>query len=121
RRAPRDARRRANDGKCIAGGTRLRFAGRRVDGHAYALVRRARRMARLDLDSRPPRMADPPPEEPALRSVSDERAPTGALPETERDRRHQETASAAWYAALGVIAFGTALRIIVGARLPLLP
>lgn len=46
---------------------------------------------------------------------------TGALPETERDRRHQETESAAWYAALGVIAFGTVLRIIVGSRLPLLP
>ena len=35
---------------------------------------------------------------------------TGALPEAERQPRHQETESAAWYAALGVIAFGTALR-----------
>jgi undecaprenyl-diphosphatase len=46
---------------------------------------------------------------------------TGALPEAERQRRHQETESAAWYAALAVIAFGTALRFIVGSRLPLLP
>jgi 4-amino-4-deoxy-L-arabinose transferase-like glycosyltransferase len=36
-------------------------------------------------------------------------------------RRHATTERAAWLAALGVIAFGTVLRIIVGARLPLLP
>jgi undecaprenyl-diphosphatase len=46
---------------------------------------------------------------------------TGALPEEQRDRRHHETERAAWLAALGVIAFGTVLRIIVGSRLPLLP
>jgi 4-amino-4-deoxy-L-arabinose transferase-like glycosyltransferase len=46
---------------------------------------------------------------------------TGAIPESARDRRHQETERAAWYAALGVIAFGTALRLIVGSRLPLVP
>jgi undecaprenyl-diphosphatase len=45
----------------------------------------------------------------------------GALPESERERRHQETETAAWLAALGVVAFATALRFIVGARLPLLP
>jgi undecaprenyl-diphosphatase len=52
---------------------------------------------------------------------TDSAQPIGALPESERDRRHQETETAAWLAALGVIAFATALRVIVGARLPLLP
>jgi undecaprenyl-diphosphatase len=47
--------------------------------------------------------------------------PIGALHEAERDRRHRETESAAWYATLAVIAFATALRFIVGSRLPLLP
>jgi 4-amino-4-deoxy-L-arabinose transferase-like glycosyltransferase len=34
---------------------------------------------------------------------------------------HATSERAAWYAALGVIAFATTLRLIVGARLPLLP
>lgn len=34
---------------------------------------------------------------------------------------HQTSERAAWYAALGVIAFATILRVIVGLRMPLLP
>lgn len=61
--------------------------------------------------------------EPALRSVSDEGSGrlTGAGPKDDFDRRQPETEQAAWIAALGVIAFATVLRIIVGWRLPLLP
>jgi undecaprenyl-diphosphatase len=66
-------------------------------------------------------MADSATPEPALTGDSAERELTGALPESERDRRHQETETAAWYAAIGVIAFAAALRVIVGARVPLLP
>jgi hypothetical protein len=66
-------------------------------------------------------MADHPTKELALTNVSDDRELIGAIPEAARDRRHQETETAAWYAALGVIAFGTVLRVIVGSRLPLLP
>jgi undecaprenyl-diphosphatase len=46
---------------------------------------------------------------------------TGAVREEDRDRRHVETDRAAWLSALAVIAFATVLRLIVGARLPLLP
>jgi hypothetical protein len=45
----------------------------------------------------------------------------GAAARDPYDRRQPETDRAAWLAALGVIAFGTVLRLIVGARLPLLP
>jgi hypothetical protein len=78
-------------------------------------------VALLDLASRDRGTADTPPRELALRNTSDEPEPTGAIPEELRDRRHQETASAAWYAALTVIAFATLLRLIVASRLPLLP
>lgn len=54
--------------------------------------------------------------------------PASAEPVTAADlatgdagRAHSTSARYAWFAALGVIAFATVLRIIVGARLPLLP
>jgi undecaprenyl-diphosphatase len=41
--------------------------------------------------------------------------------EAEAPAPHRTSERAAWYAALGVIAFATVLRLIVGLRLPLLP
>src|ERR1043165_9354028 len=95
----RHTRGRAHHGRSVADRARVHDARRRLDRDADAVRPGARRMAVLDLDSGRYRMAESPP--------SDNPELTGALPETERDRRHQETEAAAWYATLGVIAFAT--------------